>query len=120
MFYLMEILKLDSALEILYLNQDKPSMNVRGIQQKMPFKLRGEEISMILDKFRIDDLVSRQTGTKSTGYCITYKGMKFYQRGGYLREKVRIFFKKAMKIAVMILGFISTVVGVILGLRQLL
>lgn len=120
MFYLMEILKLDSALEVLYLNKDKAALGIRDIRRKLPFRLTGEEISMMLEKFLGDKLVSEKLQEEGKEYFITYEGIKFYQRGGYLRDKVRAFSMKFLKALLTLLGIASTVVGIALGVRELL
>ncbi len=120
MFYLMEILKLDSALEVLYLNKDKAALGIRAIQKKLPIRLTGEDISMMLEKFLSDKLVSEKPQKEGKGYFITYEGIKFYQRGGYLRDKARAISMKFLKALLTLLGIASTIVGIALGMRELL
>lgn len=120
MFYLMEILKLDSALEVLYLHKDTPSLSVNDIRKKIPFRVPHEEVAMMLDKMQDDHLVSKKKKNAAEGFFITYVGMKFYQKGGYLKALIRSFFKKAVKLLLVALGAISTIIGIALGLRELL
>jgi len=115
----MEILKFDSALEILCLNKDGATLSLKDIQKRMPFRISGEEASMILDKFRSDSLIVQKKKESVEEYFITYAGVKFYQKGGYLGETIRTFFKKLLKISVVALGVISTIIGIALGLREL-
>ena len=116
----MEILKLDSALEVFYLNKDKAALSIGDVQKKMPFKLTGEEISMMMNKFRKDSLILPNMESGAKRYFITYEGIKFHQRGGFLHDKVRHLFKKLLKIFVVLLGIFSTIVGIVIGLRELL
>lgn len=116
----MEILKLDSALEVLYLNKEQSALSLKDIRKKIPFKIPDDEVTMILDKMQGDHLASKKVKGSSEAFLITFEGMKFYQKGGYLRAMVRNFFKKLLKISLVALGAVSTIIGIILGLRELL
>ncbi|GEM_PF-1439618 len=119
MYYLLEILKLDSALEILYLNKDKAALTQKEMQSKLSFRFSEEEIAMLIDKIRKDSLLTEIVKNTISKYYLTYEGAKFYQNGGFLKAAVRNFFKKAIKTFIVALGVISTLIGIALGVREL-
>jgi len=110
----MDYLKiLDSTLESLKDNTETNPLPKEFVLQKVNVlnELSKRDVRLVFDKLKIDKYIDVMIIDELDQYYITFNGLLFLQRGGYIREesvkKTNLRFKKILNIILLLASIVS-------------